>query len=63
MAFVLFQNDLLQGKTSVILKLLEREGEETKPTLALDYTFGRKFGKNQVHKIFLYLIFINLFIK
>ncbi|TPP61411.1 Cytoplasmic dynein 2 light intermediate chain [Fasciola gigantica] len=38
---IVFFGSCSSGKTTVINRLLERE-EKTKPTLALDYTFGRK---------------------
>ena len=32
---------VLQGKTSIIMRFLDRD-EAPKPTVALEYTFGRK---------------------
>lgn len=40
-------HNYFQGKTTMVYRFLEKE-ETPKPTLAMDYSFGRKAGKSLV---------------
>ena len=42
-----FTGSKMSGKTTLIHRFLERE-EAAKPTLAMEYTFGRKTNQNLV---------------
>ncbi|NWI47786.1 DC2L1 protein, partial [Picathartes gymnocephalus] len=46
---VLFMGNKTGGKTTIILRCLERE-ESPKPTLALEYTFGRRARRHNTPK-------------
>jgi dynein light intermediate chain 2 len=47
---LLFVGNCNSGKTSLILKFLERD-EVPKPTIGLDYTFGRRSKASNVKQI------------
>ncbi|NXR95833.1 DC2L1 protein, partial [Hypocryptadius cinnamomeus] len=46
---ILFMGNKNAGKTTIILRCLERE-ESPKPTLALEYTFGRRARRHNIPK-------------